>query len=270
MTGIDTATCTMLVRAIAEDIAASDAKPGTTAAVSDMITHVRAVSEAAQTKLRLALGKLYPVIAWADEDGMPPCQTYWLYDPIDGAYHWLQDLPLWASSLVLVRDDEPVMAIVYDPAMKEAFVATKGAGATCNGVPIHVSAKHHLGAAVIGGTVPPIGQVGETIQNEALHLLRAIAREVFIVRPIAAASLQLAYVAAGRLDAYVENGGDVADWLAGALLIREAGGTVTDLAGNPCGWSGNGVLGANWTLHLALRQLIEQQGEIIDSDKPGR
>ncbi|WP_341774884.1 inositol monophosphatase family protein [Burkholderia gladioli] len=76
------------------------------------------------------------------------------------------------------------------------------------------------------------------------------------VRPMAATSLQLAYVAAGRLDAYLETGDDAADWLAGALLIREAGGTVTDLRNERFGWSGDGVLGTNAKLHRALVAMI--------------
>ncbi|WJS97385.1 inositol monophosphatase family protein [Novosphingobium humi] len=268
MTQIDTATCMMLVRSIAEEIAASKAKPRPDAPIRDIIQHARAVSRAAQTTLRSALEKRCPTIEWADEDDGPAGQTYWLYDPIDGAYHWAQGLPLWASSLVLVRDGEPVMSMVYAPAMKEAFVAGKGAGATCNGVPLQLSGKRDLGAAVVGGAIPPIGQVGPAMQDEALHLLRSVAREVFVVRPMAAASLQLAYVAAGRLDAYVETGREAADWLAGALLIREAGGAVTDLAGNAFGWSGDGVLAANRALHPALREVIRQAGEAGRIENP--
>jgi myo-inositol-1(or 4)-monophosphatase len=72
------------------------------------------------------------------------------------------------------------------------------------------------------------------------------------MRPMAATSLQLAYVAAGRLDAYLETGNDAGDWLAGALLIREAGGIVTDLRGDHFGWTSDGVLAANAPLHSAL------------------
>jgi myo-inositol-1(or 4)-monophosphatase len=258
MTDIDAAACTTLVRTIADEIAARGAKTGQDAAIGDMIAHVRAVSEIAEIKMRSALASLYPTIAWTKEDGRPTDESYWLYDPIDGAYHWLQGLPLWASSLVLVCDGEPVLSVVYDPSMKEAFVAAKGEGATCNDVPFHVSPKSNLGAAVVGTAVPPLGQVGEAEQNEALSLLRTVARSVFVVRPMAAASLQLAYVAAGRLDVYFENGHDAADWLAGALLIREAGGVVTDLSGNAFRWSGDGMLSASPALHPAMLTTIDR------------
>ena len=252
MTVIDGAGCVALVRSIADEIAAQGGQPGPGAAIGDQIAHVRAVSETAEIRMRSALAGLYPTIGWTNEEGRPADDDYWLYDPIDGAYHWLQGLPLWASSLVLVRSGQPVFSVVYDPSMQEVFVAGKGDGATCNGVELKVSPKLHLAAAVVGTAIPPLGQVGEMEQDEALSLLSLAARSVFAVRPIAAASLQLAYVAAGRLDAYFENGRDAADWLAGALLIREAGGIVTDLTGDEFGWSGNGILSASPVLHPAM------------------
>jgi len=86
-------------------------------------------------------------------------------------------------------------------------------------------------------TYPRVAQVGEAEQTEALELLGTLSRAVFVVRPMATVSLQLAYVAADRVDAYWENGRDAADWLAGSLLVREAGGVVTHLDGGPFGWS---------------------------------
>jgi myo-inositol-1(or 4)-monophosphatase len=202
--------------------------------------------------MRAALAGLYPNIGWTPEEALPDADDYWLYDPIDGAYHYLQGLPLWSASLVLVRGDQAAMAIVYDPALDEMFIASQGDGATCNGQPIHVSAKSELHAAVVGSAVPPLAQVGETQQAEALALLGRVARSVFVVRPMAAASLQLAYVAAGRLDAYAETGQDAADWLAGALLIREAGGMVSDLRGAAFGWRGDGILAGSRVIHHGL------------------
>jgi myo-inositol-1(or 4)-monophosphatase len=256
MTDIDVEACTDLVRTIADEIAPRGTRSRQDATIVDMIAHARAVSEIAEIRMRSALAELYPSLGWTSEEGRPNGGDYWLYDPIDGAYHWLQGLPLWASSLVLVRGGEPALSIVYDPAIKETFVAVTGGGAACNGTPIRVSAKSDRRGAVVGTAVPPLGQVGEAEQDEALDLLRTVARAVFVVRPLAAASLQLAYVAAGRLDAYYENGNDAADWLAGTLLVREAGGIVTDLAGNTFGWSGDGMLSASVALHPAMLATI--------------
>lgn len=258
MTEIDVNACTALIRAITDEIAARGTRTAQDVGIADMIAHVRAVSNAAELKVRSALAELYPAIGWTNEESRPAAGDYWLYDPIDGAYHWLQGLPLWASSLVLVRGGRPAMSIVYDPSQKEMFVAVLGEGATCNDTPIKVSSKSDQRAAVVGTAVPPLGQVGEAEQDEALGLIRTVARSVFVVRPIAAASLQLAYVATGHLDAYFENGRDAADWLAGALLVREAGGVVTDLAGDEFGWSGDGVLSASAACHPAMLATINR------------
>ena len=77
------------------------------------------------------------------------------------------------------------------------------------------------------------------------------------MRPVAAVSLQLAYVAAGRLDAYWENGRDVGDWLAGSLLVREAGGLVTHIDGATFGWDGEGIVAGNSSMHAALQPLLD-------------
>jgi myo-inositol-1(or 4)-monophosphatase len=258
MTEVDVDVCADLVRTIADEIAASDNRTGGGDAVADMIARVREVSEAAEIRMRSALAGYYPSIGWSNEEGRPAADDYWLYDPIDGAYHWLQGLPLWASSLVLVRGGKPVLSVVYDPSTQEIFIATKDKGASCNGQPIGVATKSSLTTSVVGTAVPPVGQVGEAEQDDAVKLIRTVARSVFVVRPIAAASLQLAYVAAGRLDAYFENGNDAADWLAGALLVEEAGGLVSDLAGDRFGWSGDGILSASATLHPAMLAAIDR------------
>jgi myo-inositol-1(or 4)-monophosphatase len=252
MTRVDPQSCANLVRRIADKLAASGPRSAMNSPFANLIGHVREISAVAERTLRESLAELYPAIGWTGEEAQPVDRDYWLYDPIDGAYHYLQGLPLWSSSLVLVRAARPVLSIVYDPKFDELFVAAEGQGATCNGEPIRVSAKADPGAAVVGAAVPPLAQVGEVEQDQALALLGSMARVVFAVRPIAAASLQLAYVAAGRLDAYWETGRDAADWLAGSLLIREAGGIVTDLRGAPFGWSGEGILTGNAVIHAAL------------------
>ena len=154
--------------------------------------------------------------------------------------------------LVLVRGGQAVFSVAYDPALRELFVAAKGEGANRNGARMTVSMKRELGAAVVGTAVPPLAQVGAAEQRDALDLLGIVAPSVFVVRPTAAASLQLAYVAAGRLDGYFETGCDAADWLAGALLVREAGRIVSDLAGEAFGWAGDGVLAAGAGLRGAM------------------
>lgn len=230
--------------------------------VTGAINRVRAVSATAANALRSALAAHYPEIGWVGEDATPPPTDYWLSDPIDGAYHYLQGLPLWSSSLVLVRAGRPVLSVVHDPTRDELFVAREGGGAACNGDALHVSPKSVVAASVVGAAIPPMVQVGQAEQDEALAMLSAMARSVFVVRPMAAVSLQLAYVAAGRLDAYWENGRDVGDWLAGALLVQEAGGLVSHLDGTQFGCSGAGILASNNRLHAELHTILDYKPSV--------
>jgi len=258
MIDIDPNACAQWVRSVTDALAAEGPRSAQAAPITDQIAHVREVSAAAQRRLRTALADLHPTIGWNEEEERPgeTHSAYWQFDPIDGAYHYLQGLPLWSSSLALVRGGKVLFSIVYDPVLGEAFMAGAGEGATLNGAPLRVSPKAGLAAAVLGTAVPPIAQVGASQHCQALALLGAVSREVFVLRPMAAASLQLAYVAAGRLDGYWETGRDAADWLAGSLLISEAGGKVTDLCGNVFGWTGDGVVAASPQLHAALLPIL--------------
>ena len=255
--------CADLLQAVSAQIAAEAPRKASDGSLAELIGHARAVSEDASRRLRASLAELYPDIGWIDEEARPTQGDYWLCDPIDGAYHYLQGLPLWASSLVLVRADQPLLAIVHDATRNESFVASDEGGATCNGIPMRVSPKSALASAVIGTAIPPLSQVGAAEQDEALTMIAAAARASFAIRPMAAVSLQLAYVASGRLDAYWENGRDAADWLAGSMLVHEASGTVTHLDGASFGWSGYGVLATNGKLHAGLQPLLWRAGHPV-------
>jgi myo-inositol-1(or 4)-monophosphatase len=258
MTQIDPAACAALLRESTDRIAARTDRPSPQAEIGAVVAWVRALSREAGQALRARLEDLYPGIGWVAEEGRPQAADalYWVHDPIDGAYHFLQGLPLWSSSLVLMQGERPVFALVYDPSSGELFSAQAGLGATLNGAALHVCAKSDLAAAVLGTAVPPIAQVGPGEHARALALLGVVARQAFVVRQMASASLQLAYVAADRLDGYWEVGEDTPDWLAGALLVREAGGRVTDLAGAELTWTGDGVLAAAPPMHASLRAAL--------------
>ena len=262
MTEADLQRCADQVRRLAACIAAQGPHCGSDKPLPDLIGEAEARSEAAAGEMRRRLTDLFPSVGWAGEAAAFPSGDAWVYDPIDGAYHYLQGLPLWSSSLVLLRAGRPVLAVVHDPTRAETFLAASGRATTVNGAPARVSPKQDLSAAVVGTAIPPRAQVGDAEQDEALQLLGAAARHVFAVRPLAAASLQLAFVAAGRLDGYWETGEDAADWLAGSLLVREAGGVVTGLAEQAFGGGGgSGVLAGNAALHRALLGVLAPRAQ---------
>lgn len=257
-TQIDINACTALLRAATDLIAASSDRPSLTDDLGSLVHWGREKSKIAAETMKRRLLELYPDIGWVGEEQVPHDgdNRYWVYDPIDGGYHFLQGLPLWSSSLALMQGGRCRLGVIYDPTLGELFVAEEGRGATRDGQPIAVRSKPQLESAVLGTAVPPIAQVGAAEHAQAVALFEAISCKVFVVRQMASASLQLAYVAAGRLDGYFEVGNDIPDWLAGALMIRESGGLVTDLAGDVFGWQSEGVLAGSSPTHAALLPII--------------
>jgi len=245
---IDLAFCGIALRTVTEELARSARRPGADDTVRDILPGLSGIAARGRALLTNILDVRYPDVSWASDEmepGLPLnaiSERCWIYDPIDGAYHYIQGLPLWSASLALVENGEVVLALVYDPSTNEMFTARRGAGTTLNGQKMAVSDKRVLGSAVVGTGLPIHGHVGPSVHATAVAQLAGVSRKVFVVRQMASASLHLAYVAAGRLDAYWETGYDLHDWAAGALLVREAGGCVTDFARQPFEQGGNGIL----------------------------
>ena len=118
--------CADLLQAVSEQIAMEAPRKASEGSVPEMIGHARAVSADANRRLRASLAELSPEIGWTDEEARPTQGDYWLCDPIDGAYHYLQGLPLWSSSLVLVRADQPLLAIVHRRDTEREFCGERG------------------------------------------------------------------------------------------------------------------------------------------------
>jgi myo-inositol-1(or 4)-monophosphatase len=260
MKSTDASVAAAFLRGITDEIA-SHSQPATgKESIPELIGRVREVSTQAQTQMRSALGAAFPQIGWSDSEDKYDYEAgeapYWVYDPVDGAYHYLQGLPLWSSSLALVKDGRAVMALVYEPSQRELFIAEAGTATTLNGRSVTTSTKADLRAAVVGTAVPPYGAVAAKEHELAARLLVETSRHVFVTRQMAAASLQLAYIACGRLDAYVEVGTDIYDWMAGALLVQQAGGIVADLDGDPFGIDASGIVAAAPHLHVELQRCV--------------
>src|SRR3954449_6207471 len=179
----------------------------------------------------------------------------WIVDPLDGTTNFLHGIPHFAISIGLERDGEVVAGVVYEPTRDEMYWAEKGAGAYLNDRRLRVSARRQLAEAV-GGT----GMAFRDGADQPVYLgtLAAVLPATSGVRRFGAAALDLAYVAAGRLDGFWEFGLSPWDIAAGMLLVREAGGFVTDLAGGQKMMETGDVLAANDRLHLPLAALIKQ------------
>ena len=180
-------------------------------------------------------------------------QHRWIVDPLDGTTNFLHGIPLFAVSIALERQGQIVAGVIYNPAMDELYTAERGGGAFMNDRRLRVAARSKLTDSVIGCGVPHLGRGHH---GNFLVELRNVMAEVSGVRRMGAASLDLAYVAAGRLDGFWENNLSAWDIAAGLLLIREAGGFVSDLSGGQNMLDDGSVAAGNEVIHRALLKTI--------------
>jgi len=176
--------------------------------------------------------KHYPEHAiLAEESGAQgESDTIWIVDPLDGTTNYLHGFPVFAVSIGVQIKGRMEHAVVYDPLRQELFTATRGQGAHLDGHRIRVSGQKQLERALVG-TGFPYRQADDEI-DPYMNMLSKVVRGTSGVRRPGAAALDLAYVAAGRLDAFWETGLAPWDLAAGSLLIREAGGIISGLDGS--------------------------------------
>ena len=182
-------------------------------------------------------------------------QHRWIVDPLDGTTNFLHGIPLFSVSIALERQGQIVAGVIYNPAMDELYTAERGGGAFMNDRRLRVAGRGKLTDAVIGCGVPHLGR-GQ--HGNFLIELRNVMAEVSGVRRLGSAALDLAYVAAGRMDGFWEIGLSSWDIAAGILLVREAGGFVSDMDGGQ-GMLDNGeVVAGNEVIQRALLKAIKK------------
>ncbi len=181
----------------------------------------------------------------------------WIIDPIDGTTNFVQGVPHVAVSIGLRVKGRAEVAVVFDPFVNEMFCASRGNGATLNGRRIRVSPRRSLDGAIVATALPIRYRERMDAYQE---LFARLVNETADIRRMGVASLDLAYVACGRFDAYLEQGLKQWDFAAGELLVREAGGIVTDFTGGP-GYmkTGNIVCGNPYVLKDLLRKVCDPQ-----------
>ena len=171
----------------------------------------------------------------------------WVIDPLDGTINYLYGFPAWCVSVALEDADGGLAGVVHDPLRDETFSASRGAGAFLNGNRVQVNSEEALDHALVATGFAYQAPV-RAAQSE---LLTNVLPRVRDIRRAGAAALDLAWVAAGRLDAYFERGLKPWDWAAARLLIAEAGGAVAKLDGDP-----PGLAAANPVLLPKLLELV--------------
>jgi myo-inositol-1(or 4)-monophosphatase len=193
----------------------------------------------------------------AEESGLieGPDKTHrFIIDPLDGTTNFLHAIPHFAISIGLEREGQLVSAVVYNPVTDDMFTAEKSHGAYLNDKRLRVAARKSLPESLIATGIPFLGKEGH---EPYLKELQAVMGATSGVRRFGAAALDLAYVAAGRFDGFWERGLKSWDMAAGILLVREAGGFVSDLDGGARALEAGHILAANETLHPMLLKLLK-------------
>ncbi|MGF1562123.1 MAG: inositol monophosphatase family protein [Geminicoccaceae bacterium] len=179
----------------------------------------------------------------------------WIIDPLDGTTNFLHGLPHFCISIALEEHGELVSALIYDPIKGERFVAERGGGAFLNERRIRVSGRTNLEDSVIACGIPVLNWPG---QDDYYRQAQAVGARVAGLRRFGAAALDLAYVAAGRYEAFWEYRLKPWDVAAGILIVREAGGTVTELHGGDPLMDQQTLVAANAYLHSPLSKLLKE------------
>lgn len=177
----------------------------------------------------------------------------WYIDPLNGTTNFLHGIPHFAISIALADGDDIIAGVVYDPIRDELFWAERGIGAYVNDRRLRVAAREKLEDAVIATGIPHLGREAHDV---LLKELKAVMGATAGVRRFGAASLDLAYVAAGRYDGFWEHGLAPWDIAAGIAIVREAGGFVTDLGGGLDVLKTGDILAANDPLHRPLMRVL--------------
>jgi myo-inositol-1(or 4)-monophosphatase len=222
---------------------------------SDFVTEV---DRAAENAIIEVLREAYPQHGiLAEESGLagtkPDAEYQWIIDPLDGTTNFIHGLPQYAVSIGLAHKGVMTQAVVYDPNRNELFTATKGAGAFLNDKRIRVSKRAKLDEALIGTGFPY--RVFDHVDSY-LAIFKDMAQKTAGMRRPGAASLDLAWVACGRMDGFWELGLSPWDIAAGSLLITEAGGLVGDLSGENNYMKTGNTVGGNPKVFGQLIQLI--------------
>ena len=178
----------------------------------------------------------------------------WIVDPLDGTTNFLHGVPHFAISVALERDGEIVAGVIYNPATNDLFTAEKGKGAFLNDRRLRVANRRTLADCLVVTGIPHRGKPGH---KRFLSECEAAMREAAGVRRFGSAALDLAWVAAGRFDVYWEHALQAWDIAAGILMVREAGGLVSDLAGGSTMLESGDVLAANGAIQKQMMTLLK-------------
>jgi myo-inositol-1(or 4)-monophosphatase len=222
---------------------------------------VTAADRRAEEIVREELAKARPGYGFLGEEGGAHAgadQSHrFIVDPLDGTSNFLHGIPHFSVSIALEHNGAIIAGVTYNPASNDLFVAERGKGAFLNDQRLRVAARRRLSDAIVACGLPHYGRGGLDLSR---YEIAAAQRNFAGLRRYGAATLDLAWVAAGRLDAYWERDLSPWDMAAGLILVREAGGFVSDLDGGEAIFAKGQVVAGNETMHHELIRLLREAG----------
>jgi myo-inositol-1(or 4)-monophosphatase len=222
--------------------------------IIDLVTEMDLESERLVTEI---LRKSFPEYGILGEEGTQSTVPYacrWIIDPLDGTTNYTYSYPFLSVSIALEKHGEIALGVVYNPLLDELFVAEKGHGAYMNGTPIHVTDTDELGKSLLASGFPY--DVWSNTRNNCYEWEHFI-KKTISVRCDGSAALDLCHTACGRLDGYWELDLEPWDMAAGALIVKEAGGMVTQVDGKPFTHLQRNILASNGYLHRSMLNVIK-------------
>jgi len=210
--------------------------------------YVSYVDKQSEQRIVGALRQLLPEAGFITEEGSATYsneQYCWVVDPLDGTTNFIHHFPPYAVSIALKQGGNILLGVVYEICADECFYAWLGGGSYVNAQPLHVGTST-LSDALLCFQLP---YNSEAYSPVAQHLIRLFYGRVASIRMLGSAAIALCYVAAGRLDGYAEKYIGRWDYMAGALIVSEAGGTCTDYDGNADFTEGNSIIATNGIIH---------------------
>ncbi|MEU3461163.1 inositol monophosphatase family protein [Streptomyces sp. NPDC006733] len=226
--------------------------------LDEVVAEIYANDDAVLAVLREPLLQARAGSQWAEDElagGALPAGEWWVVDPAEGNINHVHGMDDWSVTATLVRDNRPVLTVVHLPLTGDTYTAVAGGGTHLNGQKLQVSAKTDLGATLIGTGQAKPGETDATFRRIG-DSVTAMLINGLVVRVSVPATMQLIHVAAGRMDAFWQFSDVRSGLVAGALLVAEAGGTVTDLAGAPWHTGSRDFLAAAPGVHVGVLKVL--------------
>jgi myo-inositol-1(or 4)-monophosphatase len=222
---------------------------------NDLVSYVDKEAE------RMIVEKLSPILPEAGfitEEGTNTTQAEvynWVIDPLDGTTNFIHGIPNFSVSIALMEKDQVILGVVYEVNRHECFYAQRGGGAFCNDTRIKVSEAPDLSASLIATGFP---YYNFELIDRYLNSMKSLMQKTHGLRRLGSAAVDLCYVAAGRTEGFFEYNLNSYDVAAGAIIVTEAGGTVTDFAGGTDYVFGRKIVASNGKIHSEFLAVLSE------------